>query len=167
MLFTHFAEYTSARQTGFRPDLLPSGLYRRSRSFTGSWGLQAFYALSADCTGYLTCPRTCRFTFLDSLALARAFPTTPRGLYRRLGIGKARNQLLPSPCPEGRAFTHRILTLRCCETQDGWLFDMGHCHSECLWACGPSIGTKLKPSSPPRKRGSTSANWIPAFAGMT
>jgi len=28
----------------FRPDLLPSGLYRRPRSFTGSWGLQAFCA---------------------------------------------------------------------------------------------------------------------------
>jgi hypothetical protein len=45
--------YASARQTGFHPDLLPSGLYRRPRSFTGSWGLQAFCALSADCTGYL------------------------------------------------------------------------------------------------------------------
>ena len=54
MLSTHAGERTSAHQTGFRPDLLPSGLYRRPRSFTGSWGLQAFYALSADCTGYLS-----------------------------------------------------------------------------------------------------------------
>ena len=104
MLSTHPGERTSARQTGFRPDLLPSGLYRRLRSFTGSWGLQAFYALSADGAGYLGCPLACRFAFSDSTALARALPTTPRGLYRRLGIGKARNQL-PSPCPEGRGST--------------------------------------------------------------
>ena len=74
-----------------RPDLLPSGLYRRLRSFTGSWGLQAVRALSADIRG--------RF------ALARALRTTPRGLYRRLGIGKARNSFLPSPCPEGRVIS--------------------------------------------------------------
>jgi hypothetical protein len=72
--------------------------------------LQAFYALSADRTGYLGYPLAGRFTFPDSAALARALPTTPRGLYRRLGIGKTRNQLLPSPCPEGRALTETILT---------------------------------------------------------
>jgi hypothetical protein len=109
MLSTHPGGYTSALQTGFRPDLLPSGLYRRPRSFTGSWGLQAFYALSADRTGYLGYPLACRLAFPDFPALDRALRTTPRGLYRRLGIGKASNQRLPSPCPEGRGFTKAIL----------------------------------------------------------
>jgi hypothetical protein len=112
MLSTHTGEGTSAHQTGFRPDLLPSGLYRRPRSFTGSWGLQVFYALSAGCTGCLSYPLACRFTFPDAHALSRALPTTPRGLYRRLGIGKARIQILPSPCPEGRGFTETILAPR-------------------------------------------------------
>jgi|SRR5271157_2179204 len=112
MLSTHPGERTSAPQTGFRPDLLPSGLYRRLRSFTGSWGLQAFFALSADCTGYLGYPLACRFAFPDCHALDRALRTTPRGLYRRLGIGKARIQVLPSPCPEGRGLTMTILALR-------------------------------------------------------
>jgi hypothetical protein len=129
MLSTHPGERTSAPQTSFRPDLLPSGLYRRPRSFTGSWGLQAFFALSADCTGYLDYPLACRFAFPDFPALGRALRTTPRGLYRRLGIGKARIQVLSSPCPEGRALTQRILTLRRCETQDSF-FDIGHCLSE-------------------------------------
>jgi hypothetical protein len=111
MLSTHPREYTSPHQTGFRPDLLPSGLYRRPRSFTGSWGLQAFFALSADCTGYLGYPLACRFAFPDSPALDRALRTTPRGLYRRLGIGKARIQVLPSPCPEGRGLARQILAL--------------------------------------------------------
>jgi hypothetical protein len=111
MLSTHPGERTSAHQTGFRPDLLPSGLYRRPRSFTGSWGLQAFFALSAACTGFLGYPLACRFAFPDFHALDRALRTTPRGLYRRLGIGKARIQVLPSPCPEGRGLTQQILAL--------------------------------------------------------
>jgi len=53
----------------------------------------------------------CRFAFPDSHAQDRALRTTPRGLYRRLGIGKARIQVLPSPCPEGRGLTHQILAL--------------------------------------------------------
>ena len=120
MLSTHPGERTSAHQTGFRPDLLPSGLYRRPRSFTGSWGLQTFCAPSADCTGCPSYPLACRFTFPDAHALSRALRTTPRGLYRRLGIGKARNPFLPSPCPEGRVITHEISTplgLVCQETQ--------------------------------------------------
>ena len=88
MLAFNPGEYTPAHQTGFRPDLLPSGLYRRPRSFTGSWGLQALYALSATCAGRLSCPPA---HFPGIPALVRAFRTTPRGLYRRLGIGKARN----------------------------------------------------------------------------
>jgi hypothetical protein len=114
MLAFNPGEYTPAHQTGFRPDLLPSGLYRRPRSFTGSWGLQAFFALSADCTGYLGYPLACRFALPDSHALGRALRTTPRGLYRRLGIGKARIQVLPSPCPEGRGLTETILAPRRC-----------------------------------------------------
>ena len=112
MLSINPGERAPARQTGFRPDLLPSGLYRRPRSFTGSWGLQAFFALSADCTGFLGYPLACRFAFPDFHALDRALRTTPRGLYRRLGIGKARIQVLPSPCPEGRGLTKSILAPR-------------------------------------------------------
>jgi hypothetical protein len=112
MLSTPAGGYTSARLTGFRPDLLPSGLYRRPRSFTGSWGWQAFYALSVNCTGYLGYRLASRFTFPDSPALARALRTTPRGLYRRLGIGKARNQSFPHPAPK-----------------------VGHLHMKCLHPC--------------------------------
>jgi len=102
--FAHSGERTPAPQAGFRPDLLPSGLYRRPRSFTGSWGLQALCALSANCAGRLFRPPA---QLPGILALVRAFRTTPRGLYRRLGIGKARIHFLPSPCPEGQAFTHQ------------------------------------------------------------
>ena len=112
MLSTRSGERTSTHQTGCCPDLLPSGLYRRLRSFTGSWGLQALYAPSADCTGCLRYPLACRFTFANAYALDRALRTTPRGLYRRWGIGKARIHVLPSPCPEGRAFTEQILAPR-------------------------------------------------------
>ena len=83
MLAFNPGEYTPAHQTGFRPDLLPSGLYRRPRSFTGSWGLQAFFALSDECTGCVSYTLARRFTFPNSHALGRALPTTPRGLYRR------------------------------------------------------------------------------------
>jgi hypothetical protein len=132
MLSINPGERAPARQTGFRPDLLPSGLYRRPRSFTGSWGLQAFFALSADCTGY---PLACRFAFPDSHALGRALRTTPRGLHRRLGIGKARIQVLPSPCPEGRGLTQQILALLRLVSQETECPGPTPCHAEdaALW----------------------------------
>jgi hypothetical protein len=144
MLSTPAGGYTSIPGPDIRPDLLPSGLYRRLRSFTGSWGVQAFYALSVDGAGYLGHSLAGPFTFPDFPALARALATTPRGLYRRWGIGKARNQLLPSPCPEGRAYTQEMSTLLrhdCQETEcpDGIL----------IW----DVGLGLAPARPSRRRG--------------
>jgi hypothetical protein len=85
-----FEEAKLAFQTENRPDLLPSGLYRRPRSFTGSWGTQIVGAS----------PLQWRFMRIIPFLPAKRSRISPRGLYRRSGIGKA-NARRSSPCPEG------------------------------------------------------------------
>jgi hypothetical protein len=63
-------------EMSFAFNLLPSGLYRRPRSFTGSWGLQAARSTTA------------RRLTSQALRRSEALPATPRGLYRRSGIRK-------------------------------------------------------------------------------
>jgi hypothetical protein len=100
MLSTHPGERTSAPQTGFRPDLLPSGLYRRLRSFTGSWGLQAFFALSADCTGYLSYPLACRSAFPDAMRWIERFGPPLAGFTADWELERRAFKSFPHPAPK-------------------------------------------------------------------